>query len=308
MRLRHIEVFYSVYRHGSISGAARDLNVSQPSVSKVLRHAEDQLGYPLFERIKGRLSPTDAAHELFIEVEDVYARMRSLDQTAKNIRTRRGGHIRLGVLPSLGLRAVPAAIARFREGRGEVSFEINTLHTREVARALFEREYDIAIGYGQPVGPGLLAKALGTSELLLVAPSATFGAAAEIDIRSLDGVDFIGFRDSGPIGDVFTKQLADNDVVPREVVTARTYYIALSLVRLGVGISVVDNFTAASVSDAAISSYVFKSPIRCPVNAIVLEDHPQPKLVTDFLTTLKDIVMVQDPRTGGGTTLGRARE
>ena len=51
MRLRHIEVFYAVYRNGSVTGAAQELNVSQPSVSKVLRHAEDQLGYPLFQRL-----------------------------------------------------------------------------------------------------------------------------------------------------------------------------------------------------------------------------------------------------------------
>ena len=40
MRLRHIEVFHAVYISGSITGAAKLLNVSQPSVSKVLSHAE----------------------------------------------------------------------------------------------------------------------------------------------------------------------------------------------------------------------------------------------------------------------------
>jgi len=45
MRLRQIEVFHAVYSSGSITGAAALLNVSQPSVSKVLAHAEQQLGY-----------------------------------------------------------------------------------------------------------------------------------------------------------------------------------------------------------------------------------------------------------------------
>ena len=43
MNLRHIEVFHAVYVNGSVSAAARMLNVSQPSVSKVLRHAESLL-------------------------------------------------------------------------------------------------------------------------------------------------------------------------------------------------------------------------------------------------------------------------
>ena len=40
MNLRHIEIFHAVYVNGSVSAAARALNVSQPSVSKMLRHAE----------------------------------------------------------------------------------------------------------------------------------------------------------------------------------------------------------------------------------------------------------------------------
>ena len=58
MRLRQIEIFYHVYRAGTISSAARALGVSQPSVSKVLKHTEDQIGIALFRRERGRLIPT----------------------------------------------------------------------------------------------------------------------------------------------------------------------------------------------------------------------------------------------------------
>ena len=47
MNLRHIEIFHAVYVNGSVSAAARALNVSQPSVSKMLRHAESLLGFQL---------------------------------------------------------------------------------------------------------------------------------------------------------------------------------------------------------------------------------------------------------------------
>jgi DNA-binding transcriptional LysR family regulator len=55
MRLRHIEVFHAVYSCGSVTRAAEVLRVSQPSVSKVLAHAEQQLGYALFDRVRGKL-------------------------------------------------------------------------------------------------------------------------------------------------------------------------------------------------------------------------------------------------------------
>ena len=52
-------------RAGSVTGAARMLNTSQPALSQILRHLEDELGFLLFVREKGRLKPTPEALELF---------------------------------------------------------------------------------------------------------------------------------------------------------------------------------------------------------------------------------------------------
>ena len=68
MRLQHIEIFHAVYTCGSITAAAKMLNVSQPSVSKVLAHAEQQLGFALFDRLKGKLIPTQETERLITHV------------------------------------------------------------------------------------------------------------------------------------------------------------------------------------------------------------------------------------------------
>src|SRR3954451_5356982 len=95
MNLRQIEVFHAVYVSGSVTAAARALHVSQPSVSKTLRHTEDGLGFALFRRLKGRLLPTEEARVLFREVDEVYGRLGSLRVTARNLRS--GGVSHLGI-------------------------------------------------------------------------------------------------------------------------------------------------------------------------------------------------------------------
>src|SRR4028118_1212685 len=67
---------------------------SQPSVSKVLRHAETQIGFALFKVVKGRLVPTEEAHLLFPEARDLYARVESLQETTKNLRRGGEGYLR----------------------------------------------------------------------------------------------------------------------------------------------------------------------------------------------------------------------
>lgn len=64
MRPRQLEIFTAVMRAGTVTGAARLLNISQPALSQTLMHAEDELGFALFERVKGRLRPTPEAVEL----------------------------------------------------------------------------------------------------------------------------------------------------------------------------------------------------------------------------------------------------
>ena len=58
VNLRQLEIFYAVMKSGTVSGAAKHLHVSQPNVTRVLSHTEQQLGFALFERIIGRLVPT----------------------------------------------------------------------------------------------------------------------------------------------------------------------------------------------------------------------------------------------------------
>jgi len=74
MRLRHIEVIFAVSRAGSISGAAKALSITQPAASKLLKAAEQQLRFPLFRRVSGRIHPTEEASALLADIERVAAR------------------------------------------------------------------------------------------------------------------------------------------------------------------------------------------------------------------------------------------
>ena len=77
MRLRHIEVFNAVMLTGSVSAAARLINVTQPAVSRILAHAELQLGFALFHRLKGKLVPTTEAQTLYPHIERLFNQLKN---------------------------------------------------------------------------------------------------------------------------------------------------------------------------------------------------------------------------------------
>lgn len=287
MRLRQIEVFYHVYKAGSISGAARDLNVSQPSISKVLRHAEDQLGFDLFIRRKGRLVATPAADELFREAQDIYQRLSTFNHSLDHIRNRKGGHLRLGVLPSLSLSVGPELVAGMRAKDPELRCELTTMHSHELAAALHEKRTDICVGFEANEDERIASVKVGEGGLVLVSGQALGSCADE---TMLDDTDTIGMSDSGPLGAMIAQALAEKNIAPNEVVTAHTYHVALSLVRKRIGLTLTDQFTAYSHLGSGLQRYPLPQMPRFSVYACTRKDHPYPDLIAQAVEDLARVV------------------
>ena len=290
MRLRQIEIFYHVYRTCSISGAARDLNVSQPSVSKVLRHAEDQLGVDLFLRHKGRLIPTQAAHELFAEAEDIYARLSTFNRSLENIAKRRGGHLRLGVLPSLSLSVGPDLISRLRADDPLLQFEFTTMHSAEILPVLLERKIDLCIGFEAPDDDRLNCELLGNGQMVLVASHPLQSDGSSFDLSAINGADFISMRDSGPVGSLVVDALAARGIEPNEIVSAHTYHVALSLARKELGLAITDQFSAYSHLGVGLHRYLLTDLPSFPIFGLALRDHPDGDLIGRALQTGRESI------------------
>lgn len=292
MRFRQIEVFHAVYTHGSISAAARALGVSQPSASKTLRHAEDSLGFPLFQLARGRLIPTDEAHALIREAGDVFDRLASLQQTARNLSQVGGGHIRLGIVPSLALDVVPQAMAQFRRDWPRVTFEVHTHHHDDLVRSLIERETDIAIAYTPPPHPRLTRTQMTQGELVIFCPEGTFeDMTGRIPLRLLADRDLIGVAATGPIGDVLTCAAREAGITYREAVSVQTFFIAARLAQLEGAVTVVDEFTARAWQSPGFAWYRTDPPLDFTISWVTLEDRPPSKIARQFLSTLDSVLV-----------------
>lgn len=292
MNFRHVEIFHAVYTNGSVSAAARALNVAQPTVSKVLRHAESLAGFTLFHRSGGRLVATDEAHALFREASDIHERMMSLRQTTKNIGRRANGLIRFAVLPGFGLQVAPLAVAAFRKTHPAVTFDIRIRHTADFLRALQEKECDIVIGYEQPTHPKLAHHSIGEGELVLLYRRGDIpDAGGRLTLDVTERHDFVTIaEDSGPLGRLLSQAFERRQVAPREIISINTSFIAASLVRCGLGVAIVDNITALALKNDDLAFRGFDPPLRFDMCSVTLADRPQSKPVERFVRTLRQTV------------------
>jgi DNA-binding transcriptional LysR family regulator len=291
MNFREVEVFHAVYLSGSITAAARVLHVSQPSVSKTLRHTEDGLRFALFRRLKGRLVPTEEARQLFREVDEVYQRVGSLKRAVKNLRVMGDGYLRLAVLPALGLGVAPKAIAKFRARNSHVTFDVQTVDHADMLRCLYERESDIAVGFMAASHPRLKSMSIGVGELGLLHRKGDFpNSPGRIDVRKLRGRDYISLTGSGPIGSLLACELERLEVQVNEIVSVRTFFIAAALVRESVGITVVDEFTARAMIVPELNYNPLSPPIKFGVHCLWLEDRPPSRTGQQFIDCLSSLL------------------
>lgn len=168
MNLRQLEVFYAIMQAGTVSGAARLLHVSQPNVTRVLAHTEQQLGFALFERVKGRLVPTQEAKALLPEAEKVYQQLgqfRSLTNKVKQGTQ----HLRVGAPPVLAAHLLAPTVALLSKEHG-ISFELLTANRDELCSGLLKHELDVAIAFGEETPPAIMGHVLLKENLALIAP------------------------------------------------------------------------------------------------------------------------------------------
>lgn len=288
MRLRHIEVFHAVYTCGSITAAAKALNVSQPSVSKVLAHAEQQLGFLLFDRLKGKIVPTKEAERLIAHVSDAYTNINELRRLSENIRAGDSGLIRIAMTPALGVDLVPAAIASYLKQHPETSFEIETLHQHQVTRALKELRVDIGLVFSPPATAGISVDEFATGEFVaLTHKSMQFGNKQRLALNDLDDIPFISLNIKSPLGTLLARRLNRKEVLLKTVAKVETYQMAKALVAYGAGVTVVDEITAKSAGHRDVVAWKLEPPLHFSVALLHVESEPLSIVSQRFVEHLK---------------------
>ena len=165
MTAREIEIFRSVMHCRSLMAAADMLHVTQPALSKALRHCEDRLGYQLFHRRGGRLVPTAEANALLLDADRVHAQIQGFSALARSVSGRLGGVLRVGATSSLASSLIPRALAALQREFTQAHIVLHMLPVPELEPALLARRVDLGGRTLAPDGAGSLGPQLGRGAL-----------------------------------------------------------------------------------------------------------------------------------------------
>ena len=243
-KLRQMEAFRAVMLTGSMNGAAKLLFVSQPAVSRLIAHTEQSLGLQLFERDKGKLTPTPEAQRLFQEVGPLFDEALRVDELARDLAERPEGALTLCSSPSLALNFVPPVIAQYMELYPNVRLKFHTTLLSDMAHELLGRKAELAVSVLPIDHPNLVVEPLATGEMVCILPQGhALAARRAVSLAELAECRLILYNRNIPFGQLVAAAFQRAGVSWNPAVEIVRAELACALVRVGAGVAIVDEFS-----------------------------------------------------------------
>ena len=290
LTLREMDVFRRVMELGSITAAAEVLKISQPAASRLLQQAEERLGFPLFRREKKRLRATAEADALFPEAVGAFAAIDSVRRLAGELRAGQRGTLTVAAIPALANALMPFAVQRFRNAWPGVLVRLVARSAHEIANLVGNQRADLGIIIGPMTTLGVSVDELCSTELGCVMPRHHPLAEKEaLTPSDLKDEQLVGLSRHLPLGSQVERMFADANVPLRFAVEVTQSTVALSLVRAGVGVALLDGFSCLGTWGADLAARPLAPRTKSFARILTARDRPPPRLAAEFCDVLHDL-------------------
>lgn len=289
LSVRHVEVFRAIMLAGSVTGAARLLFTSQPTVSRELARLETVSGLSLFDRQGGRLLPTAQALMLLEEVERAYVGLERINSLVQSIRRFEHGQLNLTCLPLFSQTLLPRVCKQFQRQQSGISLCISAQESPLLEESLSAQRHDLGLTEGEQVPRGTRGELLFSADMLCVLPDGHALLSLErLTMTDFHGVDFINLAGR----DIYRQQLDEQfraaGVERHTVIETTNAASVCAMVREGLGVAIINPLSA--LQEAGRGLQVRRLSVSIPYRVMLIrpEFRPSSVFVEAFCQALHD--------------------
>ena len=194
MDIDSLRTFVAIAELGGFTRAGARLHRSQPAISRRLGLLEQELGAPLFERLRARARLTEAGRAFRPHAEAALAALKDGRDAVRDLQSGLRGTLSLALVGTLADTRIVDSLRRFRRRARDVSLELRTASSAEVTDLVRRGEVTLGLRYGTPEGDDLTVHPAGEEALLVVAaPGHALAGRRVRHSRILRGERWVGF-------------------------------------------------------------------------------------------------------------------
>ncbi len=286
LKLRQIEAFRTVMREGSMVRASVAMSITQPAISYLIGSFESAVGFSLFSRQGGKLTPTPEALQLMAEVDRLYDGLEAIESVAKEIANYERDVVRVIITQPLSAGRIVTNIGKFVAAHPGLRLSIDVDKRSALVHRIHSGYADLGI-CSLSTGDESLGTRLFSSELILVSEApGLFEPGTEITPQRLAEIPLVALTTRGLIRSVVDAWFAEARVEPNYVLEAADAAMAMELVRGGLKATVISSLSFPSGAESGLVAVPLVPGRHVEIGTIVpTSQHPNRvvKALIDFL-------------------------
>jgi DNA-binding transcriptional LysR family regulator len=300
-----LQAFRLTVLMGSVSAAATTISRSQPAVSRILKDLEKEVGFRLFDRVRGRLQPTAEGLLLFDEIQRSFIGLDRIASAATDIREGRRAHLSVAVMPALSGAVLPKIITRFSEQRPDTLVLFQEAVSAVVVQQVLTRECQLGFASLASVTLGLrLMRSYRAAGMCIMTAGHRLAVREQVSVSDLEGERLVNLSLSTRLGAQIAVVLDDPGIHRVESVETHLCSLSSALVREGGGLAIVDSITAANHVQAGGVARPFAAPVAMEFGIVCLDGTESSSVQAEFIDAC-DAALVAMPgvtRLSGGAS------
>lgn len=242
MELKRLRYFVAVAEELHFGRAAERLDMAQPPLSRQIAQLEKDLDVKLFDRSRAQIRLTPAGDVLLDRARQILEQLDSTFREVTRIGQGSAGRLRIAFVGSASHGVLPILIKSYRSHYPDVDLALSAMNNADLERALVQREIDIAVARPSLTFEEFRSVELHREPLVLAMPdNSPLNTSDPVALKDTASETFILYprRPRPSFADHILGVLNTEGITPRETIFAQDYQTAISLVSVGVGLSIV---------------------------------------------------------------------
>ncbi len=235
MTIRHLKFFVCVAKHLSMTRAADELFIAQPSVSTTISEIEKQYNVQLFERINRRLVLTDEGKKLLIKAQSVLAAFDDFEESATN--SSKKPRLRIGSSLTIGKQKIPGLLRNLKENFADIDFQISINQTSIIESKILNGTIDFAFIQGKPSDINIDSKLVECNTLAVVC-GCNYDMPDKVTLKELCEYDLLLREDEGVSREFLDHIFARENIVVNPIMESISNQALISAAVQNLGVTI----------------------------------------------------------------------
>ena len=290
INIKKLIAFRAVLESNSITGAADKIGLTQSGVSRLITSLEQELDFPLFNRIKGRIQITSRGENFYKEIEPLLSGMDQIPTLVRQVKQYQYSRLRIITLNSLAHSLIPLGLNKFCKKHPHANVAITIKSRNELIHWEGGEHFDVAL-VSLPFEQRVFKKKefISFSAVVAISKDDPLSSKKFIKIKDLKNKNLISLDPTGIFQTSIRKKFQEQNIEPIIKIQTTSMLQSAQMVGNGIGIAIIDPFIGHIISSDIILIKPLEPSIKFDYAYIWPEGRELSALAIDFISEIKKI-------------------